>query len=115
MIKLRELRKNAGYTQQEIGNMIGVAKSTVSLYESGVYEPDIGTLKKLADIFNVSLDTLVGHDDPDNSDEDTFQIRERLRRDPDYRILFDAAQNAKPEHLRAAVAVLRSLKGDSDD
>ena len=108
---LRELRKKAGYTQQEVAEYLGLAKSTVCLYEKGVYEPDIATLKKLADLFGISLDMLLDRKTDVNEDVDTWTIRERLRRDPDYRILFDAAATAKPEHLRAAAAVLKSLKG----
>lgn len=118
MRKLKELRKQYGMTQAELSAMLGVANSTLSLYEKGVHEPDIETIKKIADIFGVSLDALLDRKSESNPEEpdEAWLIRERLRRDPDYRILFSAASNAKPEHLRAAAAVLQSLKGgDADD
>jgi len=114
MKKLKELRKKQGMTQTELGSKIGVTKSTVSMYESGTHEPDIGTLKKIAEILGVSLDVLLDRKQQEPEDDETWLIRERMRRDPDYRILFNAAKTARPEHLRAAAAVLQSLKGDSD-
>lgn len=113
MKKLKELRKQFGMTQAELGSKVGVAKSTLSLYETGAHEPDIDTLMKLADIFGVSLDVLLDRKTEQTVDDDAWILRERMRRDPDYRILFDAAKSAKPEHLRAAAAVLKSLKGDT--
>ena len=115
MKKLKELRKIHGLTQTELGNKIGTTKSTISMYENGLHEPDLETLRKLADIFNVSVDLLLDRPSESESDDEAWLIRERLRRDPDYRILFKAASNARPEHLRAAAAVLRSLKGDDND
>ena len=115
MRKLKELRKLQGMTQSELGNKIGVTKSTISMYESGAHEPDIGTLKNIAETLGVSLDVLLDRKPQASEDDETWLIRERLRRDPDYRILFNAAKTAKPEHLRAAVAVLLSLKGKPDD
>ena len=52
---------------------------------------------------------------PDDVDDDTWALRERYRRDPNYRLLFDAMEKAKPEHLRAAAAMLKALEGTSDD
>lgn len=112
---LRELRKKQGMTQTELGARIGVTKSTVSMYESGTHEPDLATLRKIAEVLGVSLDVLLDRKQVAPEDDETWLIRERMRRDPDYRILFDAARHARPEHLRAAAAVLQSLKGVSDD
>lgn len=114
MKMLKELRKKAGYTQTELGKLVGVSKSTMSMYESGIHEPDLETLKRFANILGVSVDVLIGTEQNRTEEDETWLIRENLRRSPEYRILFDAANNAKPEHLRAAVAVLQSLKGDSN-
>ena len=47
-------------TQKDVADNIGVAKSTYSLYESGNREPNVQTIKKLADLLNVSADDLLG-------------------------------------------------------
>ena len=58
-MKLRELRKQAGLTMKQLGSAVGVAESTMSLYESGKRQPDFVTMKKFADYFGVSVDYLM--------------------------------------------------------
>ena len=57
---LKEARLKSGYSQKEVADKIGVAKSTYSLYESGNREPNVDTIKKISDILKVSADTLLG-------------------------------------------------------
>lgn len=47
-------------TQEQLANLLNGKKSLVSNYENGYSTPDIYTLIKLADIFQVTLDELVG-------------------------------------------------------
>ena len=56
---LRELRNNSKLTQTELANSLGLAFSTISMYERGEREPDFETLEAIADYFNVSLDYLL--------------------------------------------------------
>ena len=58
--RLKPLRKAKGFTQEDLGDLVGVAKMRVSDYESGKTEPPLKTLIKIADVFNVSLDWLCG-------------------------------------------------------
>ena len=55
--RLRYLRKQDRITQQQLADSIGVAKSTISMYENGQREPDFETLESLADYFNVDMST----------------------------------------------------------
>lgn len=110
MEKLKELRKMQGLTQTELGTRVGVMKSTISMYENGIHEPDIETLKRIADILGVSLDVLLDRKKQAPEDDETWLLRERIKSDPDFRTLLIAAKSAKPEHIRAAAAVLCSLK-----
>lgn len=57
---LKELRKQRKITQNELADYLHLARSTYQSYEYGAAEPDIGTLKKIADFFDVSLDYLCG-------------------------------------------------------
>ena len=63
MEKLRKLRKEKGISLKELGATIGVAESTMSLYENGKRQPDYETLLKFAKYFNVSADYLLGLED----------------------------------------------------
>lgn len=62
-INLKEARLRAGFSQKEIAEKIGVAKSTYSLYENGHREPNICTIKKLAEFLHVSIDVLFDFQD----------------------------------------------------
>ena len=53
-------RKALGLTQEKLANLLNGKKSLISNYENGHSTPDIYTLIKLADIFQVTLDELVG-------------------------------------------------------
>lgn len=59
--KLKSCRKNMSLSQKEFGQKIGVAESTVSLYESNKRFPDADTLKKMSAFFGVSIDYLLGN------------------------------------------------------
>lgn len=59
--KLKSCRKNMSLSQKEFGQKIGVAESTVSLYESNKRFPDPETLKKISTLFNISIDYLLGN------------------------------------------------------
>lgn len=63
MEELKILRKQKGLTMKQLGEIIGVAESTISLYENGKRQPDNTTLKSLADFFNVSTDFLLGRNE----------------------------------------------------
>ena len=63
MEQLRKLRKKNNLSMKELGKVLNVSESTISLYESGKREPDFETLIKLAEYFNVSTDYLLGRSD----------------------------------------------------
>ena len=57
---IKYFRKCLNLTQQELAQKLNGNKSLVSNYENNYSTPDIETLIKLADIFDVTLDELVG-------------------------------------------------------
>lgn len=61
--QLKMLRQEAGLSQQEFANRIGMSKSSVNMYERGEREPGIETLEAIADYFNVDMDYLLGKSD----------------------------------------------------
>ena len=60
MKRLKELRKERQLTQQELGEIINCTHTAINYYENGKRQPDLETLCKLADYFNVSVDYLLG-------------------------------------------------------
>lgn len=78
MQNLRGLRESKKMTMKSLGNVIGVAESTISLYETGKREPDIATLILLANYFGVTVDYLVGHEKKPTVKDDGLTEMERL-------------------------------------
>lgn len=60
--RLKELRKKAGYSQEQLAGMLDVSRQAVSKWESAQGNPDIENLVKLTEIYHVSADyILTGH------------------------------------------------------
>ena len=59
---LQELRKIHNLSQEELADMIGVSRQTLSKYETGESLPDIEKCKLLADVFGVTIDDLLNFD-----------------------------------------------------
>lgn len=62
MNNIRDLRKRAGWTQEELGNKLGLSKNAISGYEKGNRQPNPDILRKLSELFGVSVDTILGLD-----------------------------------------------------
>ena len=65
MEQLKILRKQKGLYQKDVATFLGVDRTTYVKYENGVSEPDNDTLVKLAELFNVSVDYLLGRETND--------------------------------------------------
>lgn len=61
--KLRKLREDKGMAQGDVAQYLGVSRTAVTHWESGKKRPDLVNLVKLADLYNVSLDYLMGRTD----------------------------------------------------
>lgn len=57
---LKTLRKQCKMKQAQLAEMLSTSQRNVSYWENGETQPDIDTLIKIADIFDVTLDELVG-------------------------------------------------------
>ena len=62
--RLAQMRKQAGYSQEGVADKLGVSRQAVSRWENGEASPDTDNLIALADLYNVSLDELVGKAKP---------------------------------------------------
>lgn len=58
--RIKELRKNKGYTQKELARLLNIGQTTVANYEQGTRVPDMEKLNNIADLFEVTLDYLLG-------------------------------------------------------
>lgn len=60
---LKELRKDMGLTQQQLADRLWLSKATVSYYEQSLRYPSPEIIVKLAKVFHVSTDYLLGIDE----------------------------------------------------
>lgn len=65
--QLRKLRRLNNLTQTELSKLLNVSNGTIAMWETDKRQPDIDTLKKLANFFNVTTDYLLGKDIKDNN------------------------------------------------
>lgn len=121
---LKYLRSRESLSQAELAEKLGVAKSTISMYEVGRREPDFETLEAIADLFNVDMNFLLGKDGSENDDRyylnnETAKAAQEIFENKELKMLFDAARDAEPEDLIAlhsmALALKRKERGNDDD
>lgn len=75
---IKNLRKNKGYTQEELANKLNVVRQTISKWEKGYSVPDAEMLKKLAEILDTDVSQLLGSTIEQNANVD--EIAEQLAR-----------------------------------
>jgi transcriptional regulator with XRE-family HTH domain len=61
--RLKLLREEMGLKQIDIAEMLGVSRTTYTQYETEKSEPDLATVAKLAEIYNTSVDFILGKTD----------------------------------------------------
>ena len=134
MNRIRDLRKQKGMTQEELGNIINVQKAAVSKYELGRAVPSTDVLSKLACHFGVTTDYLLGlSDDPNGfikgllgdhkklgqsqwnpppsyyNDPETQQRMEEMMNDPSRKRIFLASKDLKPEELGRIADLMETI------
>lgn len=104
--RLRELRKmRPNLSQKKLGEHLGLAESTISMYEQNRREPEYEILIKIADYFDVSIDYLLRGTDPKVQDKIFEDEAKRILNDPK---TFIAARDGEitQEILDAALEII---------
>ena len=69
MNRIKYLREELNMTQQELADKINGAKSTIAMYEKGDRKPSMEVLINLSEIFDCSIDYLLGQSDIKNPEK----------------------------------------------
>lgn len=63
MNRIKEIRKKFGMSQRQLGQLLGISQTTISAWETGRNEPDIGSIFVMADHFDTTPKKLMGYVD----------------------------------------------------
>lgn len=74
MNRIKFLREELHMTQQELADKLDGAKSTVAMYEKGDRKPSMDVLLKLSEIFDCSIDYILGKSDIRDSEDKEFRF-----------------------------------------
>lgn len=95
--RLKELRKEKGYTQKELAELIGFSYQNLQKYEKGIAKPLNKNLIKLSEIFGVSVSYLLGETDVRTA-SNIYEIYEQLNEQRKNRV-YDYTSNQLKEQL----------------
>lgn len=76
--KIKLYRENKKMTQNQVADILGVSSATISKYESGALEPNIESLKRLSELFEISIDELL-NDEKKKFDISKINVLDILR------------------------------------
>lgn len=113
--RLYQRRKELGLTLEEVGNAVGVGKSTVRRWENGMIK-NMGRDKiaALAKVLKISPVELVPGDtqQPQGLSADDQECLEALHQDPQLRMLFDRARRMSREDREKMLQISGIIKGE---
>lgn len=99
--RIRALRKLAGYSQKEIGSILGVGQTTVSAWETGRNEPDNESAAKMAELLICSIGYLMGYEKESKyrglSQEDWITAWDKRNKEQEMEELSREASEEDPE------------------
>ena len=102
--KLYELRKQKGFSQEELANRLNVSRQTVSKWEVGDSTPDMEKLVAMSDLFGISLDELVLDKSPEPAPVEQVPVKSELYSDIKKYVLTD--DNKKKVRKGAKIALI---------
>ena len=78
---LKAARIRKGLSQQEVADLVGVSKSTYSMWETGNREPNLMRIKTLTKVLDVSGDELLGLIPMDRTETEFYELRMKYGED----------------------------------
>ncbi|MCR5213950.1 MAG: helix-turn-helix domain-containing protein [Eubacterium sp.] len=76
---LRVLRKNTGFTQEQVAEKLGISSRTISRWETGAYMPDISMLVDIAEMYDVDIREIIdGERKDENMNSEIKEVAEKM-------------------------------------
>ncbi|WP_018247666.1 helix-turn-helix domain-containing protein [Orenia marismortui] len=121
--RLEEERKKKGLTQRGLAVELNIPVSEIAFYELGDKKPNLDTLNKLADLFGVSTDYLLGRSDQRQNINQ--QIKDVLSKDPvlhefweeisrreDLQLLFKQTRDLEPDSIYRVIEIIKTIEDE---
>lgn len=93
---IKKIRKLHKLTSQQLSEIIGITRSQITKIETGVSQPSVDVLQKIANAFNITVSELIGE--------------KELTLKPELRALLDSARNLTPEQVDLFTKIFTTLK-----
>ncbi len=104
--KLYELRKQKGFSQEELANRLNVSRQTISKWEVGESTPDMENLVAISELFEISLDELVLNKVPEETNTSAQVVKSEFYSDIKENVLTDENRKKAKKGLKIAAIVL---------
>ena len=104
--KLYKLRKQKGFSQEELANRLNVSRQTISKWEVGESTPDMENLVAISELFEISLDELVLDKVPEEADTSSQVVKSEFYSDIKENVLTDDNRKKAKKGLKIAAIVL---------
>lgn len=117
--QIKKLCDKKGIAITRLESELGFGRGSIGKLKNGK-NTTADRLQKIADYFGISVEYFLnvpadGQSKPYYLDKETAEMAQELFDNPDLRILFDAARDAKPENLQLAAEMLRRFKETNPD
>lgn len=118
--RIKECREQAGLTQEELGEKLGLQRAAINKYEKGhVENMKRATIKRMADIFDVSPSWLMGFEEDYQEDyqEDPIPrtkdaLIEYFHKNPQLKVLFSLSEDLSNEDIDYLIKLAERMKGN---
>lgn len=107
MNNLANIRTMKGLSQQQVADYLGVSRQAYCNYENGKREASYEALLQLAELYETSIDELLGRN---NASNEVSEYLEELRNRSEMRMLFSVAKGATKEEIQQAVKIIEALR-----
>lgn len=116
--KIKQLAKEKGVTITGLEKELGFARGSLSKIDKN--KPSIDRLEKLSNYFNIRIDFFIEDDEKGGEgkyyqDQEAVYLNQTIFDNPDLHALMDAAKDCKPEYIKSAVQLLKTLKETNPD
>lgn len=122
--RLKQLRTENNVLQKEIAEKLKITTSAYGFYEQGKRTPDADTLNKIAELYNVSIDYLLGRtnirDSADkitkslNDDPELSEFWNALKDRDDLKLLFKQTKEMSPNDIKKIIRIIKAIEDEED-